>query len=89
MRRKEKSMEIRSAAVVCVGTELLLGNILDTNSRYIASRLCETGIPLYRKFTVGDNPERMKETFAQALGCNFFSRMITENLSRYTDITIE
>ena len=62
-------MEIRSAAVVCVGTELLLGNILDTNSRYIASRLCETGIPLYRKFTVGDNPERMKETFAQALGC--------------------
>lgn len=58
---------IKSASIVCVGTELLLGNITNTNARYIASRLAALGVPLYHEFTVGDNPERMKETFRRAL----------------------
>lgn len=60
-------MSITSASIVCVGTELLLGNITNTNARYIASRLSALGVPLYHEFTVGDNPARMKETFSQAL----------------------
>lgn len=58
---------IKSASIVCVGTELLLGNITNTNARYIASRLAALGVPLYHEFTVGDNPGRMKETFRRAL----------------------
>lgn len=58
---------IRSASIVCVGTELLLGNITNTNAQFIASRLSAIGVPLYHEFTVGDNPARMKETFRRAL----------------------
>jgi nicotinamide-nucleotide amidase len=47
------------AEVVSVGTELLLGQIVDTNAAYIARVLSELGISLYRRTTVGDNMERL------------------------------
>ncbi|WPX09711.1 competence/damage-inducible protein A [Anaerocellum danielii] len=48
------------AEIICVGTELLLGQILNTNSQYLAQKLAEIGIDLYFQTTVGDNMERLK-----------------------------
>ncbi len=47
------------AEVLSVGTELLLGQIVDTNAAYIARILSDLGITLYRRSTVGDNMERL------------------------------
>jgi nicotinamide-nucleotide amidase len=54
------------AEIICVGTELLLGEILNTNSRYLAQQLAELGIPHYYQTVVGDNPERLKQAIAIA-----------------------
>ena len=49
-------------ALICsVGTEILLGNIVDTNSQYIASHLKEMGINVYKMITVGDNFNRLED----------------------------
>ncbi len=55
------------AEVVSVGTELLLGQIVDTNAAYIAGVLSELGISLYRRSTVGDNMERLLAALSLAL----------------------
>ena len=60
-------MKISSAQIVCVGTELLLGDIVNTNEAYIAARLRELGVPLYRSTSVGDNPERLKAVIGEAI----------------------
>ena len=44
-----------SAEIISIGTELLLGEIVDTNAPYLARSLRDVGIDLYRKTTVGDN----------------------------------
>lgn len=56
--------DVRSAEILCVGTELLLGDIVNTNASYISRRLATLGIPVYRQAVVGDNPERMREAVA-------------------------
>ena len=56
------------AIVLSVGTELLLGEITDTNAQYISSRLRDTGVDVYRRITVGDNPARLAACFKEALG---------------------
>ena len=53
--------------IVAVGTEILLGQIVDTNSAWIAERLAETGVDCHFQTVVGDNPERMLEVLALAL----------------------
>jgi len=55
------------AEILSVGTELLLGQIVDTNAAYIARRLAELGITLYRKTTVGDNLARVSAAVREAL----------------------
>lgn len=52
---------------MAVGTEILLGEIIDTNSAYIASRLPTLGIDVYFKHTVGDNLHRIVQVMKQAL----------------------
>ena len=47
--------------LICVGTELLLGNILNTNAKYLSEKCAELGLSLYYQSVVGDNPERLKE----------------------------
>jgi nicotinamide-nucleotide amidase len=54
--------------VVAVGTELLLGQIVDTNSAWIGERLALAGIDCHRHTAVGDNRERMLAAFHEALG---------------------
>ena len=48
--------------LICVGTELLLGNILNTNAKYLSEKCAELGLSLYYHTVVGDNPERLSET---------------------------
>ena len=55
-----------NAEIVSVGTELLLGQIVDTNAPYIARTLAAHGISAYHRTTVGDNPQRLTETLRQA-----------------------
>lgn len=55
------------AEIICVGTELLLGNIVNTNAQYISKEMARRGIDLYYHTVVGDNPERVKEVIAIAL----------------------
>jgi len=54
-------------SVLCVGTELLLGQIYDTNSTYISERLSELGISSFEKRTVGDNAERIASAVVDML----------------------
>lgn len=49
----------QGAELLCVGTELLLGNILNSNARWLAERLAALGVPHYRQVVVGDNRERV------------------------------
>ncbi|REJ35355.1 MAG: competence/damage-inducible protein A, partial [Bacillota bacterium] len=55
------------AELVMIGTELLLGQTVDTNAAHIAEKLAENGIHVYFKATVGDNWTRMTAVLAQAL----------------------
>ena len=48
-----------NAEIVAIGSELLLGQIVDSNSAWISQRLAENGVNLFFKTIVGDNPERM------------------------------
>lgn len=49
------------AEILCIGTELLVGDILNTNAKYISEKLTNTGVDLYYQSTVGDNYERVKK----------------------------
>ncbi|ARC83378.1 hypothetical protein U732_2292 [Clostridium argentinense CDC 2741] len=54
------------AEILCVGTELLLGDIVNTNAQYLARRLSELGVFVYHQSVIGDNPERLKEAYKLA-----------------------
>lgn len=56
-----------NAEIVSIGSELLLGQIVDTNSAWMARRLTDIGVDLYYKTIVGDNPDRMRFVIDQAL----------------------
>jgi len=53
--------------IITIGTELLLGEIADTNSTYIARTLRDHGIDIYRITTIGDNPGRITSTIKEAM----------------------
>jgi nicotinamide-nucleotide amidase len=55
------------AEIVSIGTELLLGEIVDTNAAYIARQLASIGLDLFYKTTVGDNEARIAAVLSQAL----------------------
>lgn len=57
-----------AAEILCIGTELLLGNILNGNARWLAEQLASLGIPHYFQQVVGDNPERIIEAVTLAAG---------------------
>jgi nicotinamide-nucleotide amidase len=48
-----------TAEILCIGTELLLGNITNGNARWIAEQLAALGVPHHRQAVVGDNRERL------------------------------
>jgi nicotinamide-nucleotide amidase len=55
------------AEIVSIGTELLLGEIVDSNAAYIARQLASIGLNLFFKTTVGDNAERIAYVLQQAM----------------------
>jgi nicotinamide-nucleotide amidase len=55
------------AEIISIGTELLLGAIVDTNAAYISQRLAEIGLDLYHRVTVGDNEGRIARCIEAAL----------------------
>ena len=54
------------AEIIAVGTEILLGDILNTNAQYLALQLAELGIDVHYQSVVGDNPQRLKDTIFHA-----------------------
>ena len=57
---------IDSAEIVTIGTEMLLGDLVDTNTAWISQRLAELGVGIYRHTTVGDNTERIVDALREA-----------------------
>lgn len=53
--------------LISVGTEILLGNIVNTNATYLAEKCALLGCSLYHQTVVGDNEERMEEAIRQAI----------------------
>lgn len=56
------------AEIVSVGTELLLGNIVNTNTQFLAEQCALLGLSMYHQVVVGDNRERLSEVIRTALG---------------------
>ena len=59
-------MSIQSAEIICVGTELLMGHTLNTNSCFLAKELVSLGIASYRQIVVGDNHERLADQIKES-----------------------
>lgn len=56
-----------NAEIISVGTELLLGEILNTDARYLAQRLSQIGVEVYHQTVVGDNEARLRDAVMTAL----------------------
>ncbi|MCQ2494488.1 MAG: CinA family nicotinamide mononucleotide deamidase-related protein, partial [Lachnospiraceae bacterium] len=56
-----------TAEIICVGTEILLGNIVNTNAAYMAEKIASVGIACYYQSVVGDNEERLLEAINVAM----------------------
>ena len=61
IKKYEVVANVLKAEIICIGTELLLGQIVDTNATFLAKELADLGIDLHYKSTVGDNLGRMVE----------------------------
>jgi nicotinamide-nucleotide amidase len=78
-----------TAEILCVGTELLLGSITNTNAAFLSRELAHIGIFTYYQSVVGDNPERLKENLRLSLSRADIV-MITGGLGpTYDDLTKE
>jgi len=56
-----------SAEIITIGTEILLGEIVDTNTRYLARNLRSLGVDLYRTITIGDNEDRIASAIRESM----------------------
>ena len=63
----EKTDLIRSAEILAIGTEVLLGDLVDTNTAWLSARLAALGVSIYRHVTVGDNKQRIVAALLEAL----------------------
>ena len=61
------SDKTRVAEILCVGTELLLGDIVNTNAAFLSAELASLGFAVYHHSVVGDNPERLKDALELSL----------------------
>ncbi len=62
----ERTAPIRVAEILCVGTELLLGDIVNTNASFLSRRLAALGIAVYHQAVVGDHPDRLRAALTDA-----------------------
>ena len=61
-----RTTPIRTAEILCVGTELLLGDIVNTNAAFLSKKLASLGIAVYHQTVVGDHPERLRVALEDA-----------------------
>jgi competence/damage-inducible protein CinA-like protein len=61
-----KGRRLMSAEIVAVGTEILLGSLVDTNTSWLSCRLAALGVAVYRHTTVGDNKRRLVAALSEA-----------------------
>ena len=61
-------MKIKNAEILCVGTEILIGDIVNTNAAFISEKLALMGISQFYQAAVGDNPVRLENAIREALG---------------------
>lgn len=66
-RKKALTLDRKRCEIICVGTELLLGDILNTNAQYLAQGLSALGLDLYVQTVVGDNEKRMEQAIRLAM----------------------
>ena len=66
----ERVSPIRTAEIICVGTELLLGDVINTNAAFLSKRLASMGISVYHQTVVGDHPGRLKKALEDAYAGN-------------------
>src|SRR5829696_5408029 len=64
--RTNTTNTIESAEILTIGTEILLGDLLDTNATWISGRLAALGVSVYRHTTVGDNKKRITAALNEA-----------------------
>ena len=55
------------AEIIAVGTEILLGDIVNTNAQFLSKELAAIGIGVYRQEVIGDNKDRLLEAIDNAL----------------------
>jgi len=77
-------MPSKRCEILCVGTELLLGDILNTNARFLAQEVSQLGLDLYYQTVVGDNERRLEEAVRLALSRSDFL-LITGGLGPTSD----
>ncbi|MDD2955489.1 MAG: competence/damage-inducible protein A [Oscillospiraceae bacterium] len=77
------------AEILCVGTEILLGDIVNTNAAYLARELASIGIPVYHQSVVGDNPGRLAAALQTAFGRGDLVVMTGGLGPTYDDLTKE
>ena len=65
--QQEEEDKTMIVELVCVGTELLLGNIVNTNAAYLSEMCARLGLSMYYQTVVGDNEERMTKVIQQAV----------------------
>lgn len=78
-----------NAEIISIGTELLLGHVVNTNAAFLSGKLAEAGIDVYRHTTVGDNPARLTTAIVRALGRSDIVIMSGGLGPTVDDITIE
>ena len=61
-----RTSPIRVAEIICVGTELLLGDIVNTNAAFISRTLASLGISVYHQSVIGDHPGRLQAALEDA-----------------------
>jgi competence/damage-inducible protein CinA-like protein len=62
----QNGKNINRAEIITIGTEMLLGELVDTNTAWISQHLAGLGVGIYRHTTVGDNPERIVDALREA-----------------------
>ena len=77
------------AEILCVGTEILLGDIVNTNAAFLARELAAMGILVYHQSVVGDNPGRLEAQLRRALEENDCVIMTGGLGPTYDDLTKE
>ena len=64
-------MKQKSAEILCIGTELLMGQVLNTNAQFLSRRLSALGVSQYHQTVVGDNAGRLEEAYRHfSTACN-------------------